>query len=211
VPQLVPYVLSATTFMGGILLLFSGATPATEGRLQWLKDFLLLPVIEISHFFGSLVGLGCFFWREGCNGDSTLLMLSRSFSLALESFSLFSRDLTMRRPSSYWSCLGYFSPVENISIARHLSSANVHTCWMIAITLVFLCSVWLGLFSYKHVEYSGELWWRFTLLGDASRSLRATVGLMGVTLAFAIARLLHPALPEPALPGTNDLEKHGPL
>jgi lysylphosphatidylglycerol synthetase-like protein (DUF2156 family) len=48
--------------------------------------------------------------------------------------------------------------------------------WIIAVTLVLLASVWLGLFSYKHVEYSGELWWRFTFSGDAPRFLRATVG-----------------------------------
>jgi phosphatidylglycerol lysyltransferase len=35
VPQLVPYVLSVTTFMGGILLLFSGATPAVDLALLW--------------------------------------------------------------------------------------------------------------------------------------------------------------------------------
>jgi len=48
--------------------------------------------------------------------------------------------------------------------------------WITSIAVVFLSSIWLGLFSHKHTEYSGELWWQFTLLGHASRFLRATVG-----------------------------------
>ncbi len=35
---------------------------------------------------------------------------------------------------------------------------------------------WLGLFAFKHVDYSHELWWQFELHGEASRFLRASVG-----------------------------------
>jgi phosphatidylglycerol lysyltransferase len=68
-------------------------------------------------------------------------------------------------------------------------------------------SVWLGLFSHKHVEYSNELWWHFSFSGDAPRFLRASVGVLGVALFFAAAKLLRPAPPEPVLPDTADLEK----
>ena len=37
--------------------------------------------------------------------------------------------------------------------------------WLAAIAVVLLCSVWLGFFSYKHVEYSNELWWDFSFSG----------------------------------------------
>jgi phosphatidylglycerol lysyltransferase len=67
--------------------------------------------------------------------------------------------------------------------------------------------MWLGIIAYKHVEYSGELWWRFTFSGDAPRFLRATVGAIAVTLSCALARLLRPTSPEPALPGIADVEK----
>ena len=48
--------------------------------------------------------------------------------------------------------------------------------WGVAIFLILVCSMWLGFFSYKHLEYSSELWWQFTLNGDAPRFLRATLG-----------------------------------
>lgn len=79
--------------------------------------------------------------------------------------------------------------------------------WIVAVTLVVLASVWLGLFSYKHLEYSGELWWRFTFWGDVPSFLRATVGAIVVALAFALAKLLCPTAPEPAPPSIAELEK----
>ena len=55
---MVPQILAVTTFLGGAILLISGATPAVHSRLSWLEDFLPLPVIEFSHFLGSLAGRG---------------------------------------------------------------------------------------------------------------------------------------------------------
>ena len=46
-------------------------------------------------------------------------------------------------------------------------------------------SLWLGMFAFKHVDYSHELWWQFELHGEASRFLRASVGAAVVVLLFA--------------------------
>ncbi|MBI3248045.1 MAG: flippase-like domain-containing protein [Deltaproteobacteria bacterium] len=54
-PVLTPQILALSTFLGGAILLFSGATPAIHSRLAWLNDFLPLPLIEVSHFLGSVV------------------------------------------------------------------------------------------------------------------------------------------------------------
>src|SRR5882672_8931399 len=64
-PVLVPHLLAFTTFIGGAILLFSGATPGVHSRLAWLKDFLPLPVIELSHFLGSLAGVGLLLLARG--------------------------------------------------------------------------------------------------------------------------------------------------
>ena len=58
VPRLVPQVLSGAVFLTGAVLLISGATPGVPGRLDWLGDVLPLGVIELSHFLGSLAGVG---------------------------------------------------------------------------------------------------------------------------------------------------------
>ena len=54
-------------------------------------------------------------------------------------------------------------------------------------------AVWLGFFSYKHVPYLDELWWRFAWNGDAPRFLRASLASAVALLAVAAWRLFgHP-------------------
>jgi phosphatidylglycerol lysyltransferase len=63
---------------------------------------------------------------------------------------------------------------------------------------VLALTLWLGLFAYRHDTYSGQLWWRFALNGDAPRFLRASVGMGIVILLFALGRLLGHRGPPPA-------------
>jgi phosphatidylglycerol lysyltransferase len=63
--QFTPRVLSVFTFLGGMVLLFSGATPASESRLAAIGRVLPLHVIEASHFIGSLVGAGLLLLSQG--------------------------------------------------------------------------------------------------------------------------------------------------
>jgi hypothetical protein len=44
------------TFLGGVILLVSGATPAATGRLAMLHRLMPLGFIEASHFLGSVIG-----------------------------------------------------------------------------------------------------------------------------------------------------------
>ena len=53
-----PKLLAVFTMLGGAVLMFSGATPTSAGRLAWVNAIVPLPVIEVSHFVGSLVGFG---------------------------------------------------------------------------------------------------------------------------------------------------------
>ena len=54
--QLAPRVLAVFTFLAGLVLLFSGATPAASGRLELLSRVLPVGVIEASHFLSSVAG-----------------------------------------------------------------------------------------------------------------------------------------------------------
>lgn len=68
--------------------------------------------------------------------------------------------------------------------------------WYLSIIVAVSSTVWLGLFSYKHVQYSTELWWQFSLHGDASRFLRMTVGMVGFISLYSFLRLLKGSNPK---------------
>ena len=57
-----------------------------------------------------------------------------------------------------------------------------------AVAAAMVASIWLGLFAFKHVEYSDELWWQFALSAEAPRFLRASVGSAIAVLLIAAAQ-----------------------
>src|SRR5262249_6710747 len=65
--------------------------------------------------------------------------------------------------------------------------------------------------SYKHVEYSNDLWWRFSFRGDAPRFLRASVGVLSALLIIAIQRLLRPAHAQHEPPPPHEIEEASAL
>ncbi len=208
VPTLVPYVFTFTTFVGGCILLFSGATPAVGSRLAWINDFLPLPVLEASHFLSSLAGVGLIFLASGLQRR---LDAAYFFSVSLLGAGIL---FSLLKGFDYEEAIALTVMFTALLPARRhfyrrasLLNEPFSPGWVLAILVVLSCTLWLGVFSYKHIEYSHDLWWRFTLSGDAPRFLRAFVGVVGVALFFAWAKLMQPAQTEPALPIESDLEK----
>jgi len=193
-----PEVLTFVVFGSGAFLLFSGSLPLVHGRLTFLMNVFPLHVIEISHFLGSLTGVGlillaraiqrrinaAYYLVMGLIGAGIALSLLKglkyeeAFFLAL----VFVVLLPARREF-----------YRKASIVEQRFSPG----WVAAVFLVVAGSVWLGLFSYRHVEYTGDLWWHFSLKGDAPRFLRASVGVFATAIIFSAARLFHPAKPKP--------------
>ena len=194
IPKVIPQVLAFSVFIGGVILLFSGATPGELPRLRWLRHFVPLPVIELSHFLGSLAGI----W---------LLILARGLQRRLDA--AYHIALLLLLAGMAFSLLKGFDYEEAIILgltfiamlpARrefYRKASLFHQTftpgWIAAILIIIISSVWLGFFSYRHVEYNQDLWWKFTLRGDAPRYLRATVGVVSFGIIFGIFKLLKPS------------------
>ncbi len=198
-----PRVLSLVVFAGGALLLFSGATPELPARLEWITDILPLPVLEISHFLGSLVGIALLLLARGIQRR-----LDAAYHLAavlLGAGILFSliKGLDYEEALVLAVMLAALLPSRKFFYRRtSLLNQGFSAGWILSIIAVLAGSAWLGFFSYRHVEYSGSLWWRFTLTGDAPRFLRAMVGVITLAVIVGAVRLLRPAGPEPAVIGS---------
>ncbi len=210
VPVLLPHVFALLALISGAVLLFSAVTPAVEARLTWLADLLPLSVLEISHFASSLVGMGLLLLARGLQRrlDAawllTVLLLAAGIIASLLKGADFEEALILA------VLLAGLLPSRRQFYRRaSLFGERFTPGWLAAIAVVLLCSVWLGLFSYKHVNYSHSLWWEFSFGGEggAPRFLRAMVGALGVALFFGIAKLLRPASLEPTLPGQGELEQ----
>jgi phosphatidylglycerol lysyltransferase len=211
-PDVIPQVLALTTFLGGAILLASGATPAVHTRLSWLADIIPLPLIEISHFLGSLAGVALLFLAVGLQRrldaayQLTLLMLGSGIVFSLL------KGLDWEEALLLGLMLAALAPCHAHFHRRAALTAEPFTpSWIAAIAIVLGGSFWLGLFAYQHVDYSHDLWWHFTLFGNAPRFLRASVGVVAVALGVALNRLLRPAPAPPSPPTAADLQAAGAI
>ena len=208
--EIAPRVLAVFTFLAGAGLLFSGATPAAPGRLAWLDKLLPLGVIEASHFLGSIVGAG-------------LLLVSQALSRRLDAaYYLAAGGIAVGIAASLLKGLD-FEEATLLALllvvlwrARPafdrraaLLETDFSPGWIAAVVATLGASVWLGLFAFKHVEYSRQLWWQFELGQEASRFLRSSVGAAVGLALFGFAHLMRPAPHEAPEPTEADLEAAG--
>ena len=196
VTPLGPPLLAVSTFAAGVVLLVSGALPAVHGRMAVLRDLLPLPALELSHFLASLSGFALLvlawavYRRVDVAWVASLALLAAGavFSLAKgldwEEATILGVFFLALLPSRR-----YFYRRASL-LAEPLSAG-----WVTAAVLVVATTTWLGLFAYRHVEFSGDLWWRFAFHADAPRYLRATVGVVGAAFAFGLARLFRTVRP----------------
>ena len=200
---IVPHFLAFASFVAGAILLFSGSLPAEHERLAWLKDILPLPAIELSHFLSSLVGAGLLILARGLQKrlDAAYHLTVFLFVAAIVLTLL--RGLEFGQAAILAVMLAALVPCKREFYRKaSLTSERFTAEWIVLTAVVLLCSVWIGVFCYKHIDYSSQLWWQFALNGDAPRFLRAAAGAVILILLYALARLLIPAKPqdEPATP-----------
>jgi phosphatidylglycerol lysyltransferase len=203
-----PQASAIAVFGAGAVLLFSGATPGIGNRLDWLRHFVPLPILELSHLLGSAVGVGLLVLANGlyrrldaawwltmwmlCAG--VLLSLLKGFDfeeaiiLGAVAVLLVSARARFRRRASL--------------IEQRFSGP-----WIAAVLLVLGVAVWLVLFAYRHVPYEKDLWWEFAFEASAPRSLRALLLAAMVAAAYGLWRLLRPSKPPISSPGRDDLEQ----
>jgi phosphatidylglycerol lysyltransferase len=176
--------------LAGVLLLVTGAVPTDDRRLAWLGELLPLTVIEASHFLSSIVGAVLVLSAWGLErrshiaysivralfGVGILLTLLRSFDLRLASFLAVTLVILV--------LAGHEFPHAG-ALAREPMGSR----WVFAAGAVFLVEAWIGALLYRHIQFAGEVWWRFALSGQGPRALRAAVGASIVMLLFAVARL----------------------
>ena len=209
--QLTPQVLAIFTFIGGLVLLLSGATPAATGRLGLLDRLLPLGIIETSHVVGSVTGAALLLLSQGLARrlDAayylTVVAVTAGMVASLlkggdyeEAAALAVLLLVLRRARPAFDRKAAF-------FATRFSPA-----WIAAVAAALAASAWLGLFAFKHVEYSHDLWWQFELDAEASRFLRGSVAAATVVVLFAIARLIRQAPHEVDEPSDTDLRDAGP-
>ncbi len=200
----VPQLYSLLLLLAGALLLVSGSIPTDPELLEPLRDIVSLPVLELSHLSGSLVGVLLLLLARGIwlkldaawFGSLGLLLVGMLASL-LKGFDWQEALLLLVIFCLMLPTRSYFQ--RRSSLLRMSFSRP----WLLIVTMVIVGSVWLGFFAYRDVGFSQELWWQFSYEGSAPRFLRALLLMTVLIVAYSLFRLLGVAPPQSRLKPTE--------
>jgi phosphatidylglycerol lysyltransferase len=189
-----PQLLTLALTIAGMILLFSGALPSVHGRMRILRDFLPLPAIEMSHFFGSLAGAAMLMLaravqrRINAAYPIAIILLSCGILFCL------TKGLDYEEAGVLFLILLIFIPCRRQFYRKAALLSQCFTPgWYVLIFAILFCSVWLGFFAFKHIEYRNQLWWQFAFHSDAPRFLRAAGGATILIGILATASLFKPS------------------
>lgn len=203
--SLAPLLLAAYTLVVGVILLISGVTPATQDATDLLALHVPLPIVEASHFLGSVAGLGLLFVARGM-----LLRLDAAWWAGLLlGFASFLLALPKGIAVSEATLLAFLVLALALSRKRFTRRASLLAQpftggWLICMAVVVGALTGLMFFAYRDVAYTHQLWWQFEFDGHAPRSLRALVAVALLALAIALRQLLRP--PATPLPPVSVVE-----
>jgi len=193
----------------GIMLLVSGATPSDPERFRWVVQIAPLPLIEISHFLSSILGLVLVLLAFGLRRrldaawGATVGVLALAAVLAL--FKGFN-----------WEQTGALVAIGLIMLPLHpafprtsrLTRMEITPGWLVSALAVVIGAGAVGWWSFNHADYSDTPWWKVMADADANRSIRASAGAAILLLVVGVWRLIStPATPPIVGDHDPDFEK----
>ncbi len=206
--RLTPPVLGALTLLLGVMLIFSGVTPAISWRLDILSMTVPLPVVEGAHFIASVLGVGMIVAARGLayrlDGAwwASVLMVSVAIVLSLL------KGIAEAEAVVLIILLGaLLASRQEFTCPASLMHQALRPGWIAAVATVLVAATAVLLFVYRDVDYGAELWWQFEFSAEAPRSLRA---LLGVAIAAGIVGgmlLLRPVARRTEPPTTEELAR----
>ena len=203
-----PLLLATLTFIAGAWLLVSGVTPLSGTATDLLELHVPLPLVEASHFIGSVAGFAMLVIARGLLNRLDAAWWA-AFLLALIAAVLAMPKGIALSEGAYLTVLAFLLLASRHHFERRSSlfSQALNGAWILSIAWVVAAAVLILFFAYREVEYDRELWWVFEFDANAPRGLRAMMGVMLAGLGFAIWQLLRPSQGIPALPTPADLDR----
>jgi lysylphosphatidylglycerol synthetase-like protein (DUF2156 family) len=203
-----PQIFAVAVFAVGALMIISAVTPAFSDRLRALSGSVSPLLIELSHFAASVIGfllllLSAGLWRRRRGAFWTALA-------ALGAGAVFSllKGLDWEEAAVLAVIAALLIPCRTAFNRRSRLVEPLRPGWLVLLVTAVVAAIWLGLFAYRDIDYTDELWWSFLTDREISGFLRAGAVLAILTLAIAAISLLSsPGSGRRRLANAQDREK----
>ena len=207
--QAAPTMLALATLAAGVMLLVSGATPSDPERFGWLMGWAPMPLIEISHFLSSLLGLALVLVAFGLKRRlDAAWVASLALSATAAVLALFKGMDYEESIALALLCLALTPFHAAFPRTARLTRLEIAPGWMVSAFVAVAGAGVLGWWSFQHIDYGDRQWWRLMGDADASRAIRSSAAAGVLCLAIGIWRLLAtPATPKVAGDHDPDFER----
>lgn len=203
---LIPVAAAGLAVLAGTILLFSGVTPPIEARFTALTDIMPLPVIELAHVSGSVIGVCLLLLARPLYrrlaGAWTLavgLLAAGIGASLIKGFDFEEATLCLVVVLFLLACRPEFYRRSRL-LDERLSPG-----WWIALALIVAASIWLLIFAYRHLADPTSLLFTFDVDRNAPRSIRAVLVTVVLALAAGVYQLVRPARPQKVAPVDVDM------
>lgn len=189
--RLIPQALGAAVFVAGAYLLVRGSIPLHLGPVGLVNNVVPLPLLEMSHLLSSAIGAALIVVARGLYRRlsrawlATMALLASGIIASIIQFNSLAQVFLL----GFVLVLAFLSRAEFFR-GKRLLDQRYGAQWITNIVIVLLAVIGIGLIANRSVDYSHELWWQFTLNGEASRMLRASLLAAILVGGFGLARLL---------------------
>ena len=206
--RLAPLLISTLTLILGSMLIFSSVVPTGPENLDFLADYLPLPIVEGAHFLSSMLGLALVVASRGLAQRIDAAWYVAFFaSLAALVFAFLKAIAIYEAALLGFLMLALFINRATFDRPATLMNGRLGPSWLTAMAIIVLAAFVLLLFVYRDTQYTQELWWQFEFSGDAPRGLRALLGVTIGASVMALFSLLRPAARRPEAPKEQDINR----
>ena len=200
-----PTVAAILAASAGVMLLASGATPSEPTRFLLLLAFAPELLIEISHFFSSILGLVLLLLafglraRLGAAWWAALIVLGASAVLAMF------KGLNWEETAMLLVCLFLILPFHDAFPRKAaLTKMEITPGWLLSAAAAIVGASVLGWWSFHHTEFADKSWIKILQDHDeAARAIRSSVAAAIVLLAVGVWRLIATAATPPVVDDTD--------
>lgn len=200
-----PTLAAILTASAGVMLLASGATPSEPTRFLLLLAFAPDLLIEISHFFSSILGLVLLLLafglraRLGAAWWAALAVLAASAVLAIF------KGLNWEETAMLSVCFLLILPFHDAFPRKAtLTKMEITPGWLLSAAAAIIGASLLGWWSFHHTEFADKSWIRVLQDHDeAARAIRSSIAAAIALLAVGVWRLVATAATPPVVDDTD--------
>jgi phosphatidylglycerol lysyltransferase len=187
------------------MLLASGATPSEPTRFLLLLAFAPDLLIEISHFFSSILGLVLLLLAFGLRSRLGAAWWAALIVLAFAAVLAIFKGLNWEETAMLLVCFLAILPFRDAFPRKAaLSKMEITPGWLLSAAAAIGGAGLLGWWSFHHTEFADKSWIRILQDHDeAARAIRSSVAAAIVLLAVGVWRLISTAATPPVVDDTD--------